>query len=196
MIGQPDATGNGTQPEKITFSAFAALVGVNKSTVTRAVQKGRLNGAALTDDGRLFREAALAQWKENRDARTVATIKAPKAGEAEPAPSFTGELTQERIALARIQREEREIALKRLKGELLSAREVAADWTELARGVKQEILRAEMWADDLGAELGVEPKEARKVLRVKVQALLASIAKRFEALAAQYAAGDGGRAAA
>lgn len=49
-----------------TRAEFARRLGVNKSTVTRAAQAGRL---VLTEDGRVLVAASLARWQESRAGR-------------------------------------------------------------------------------------------------------------------------------
>jgi hypothetical protein len=53
-------------PEAEHLAAFARRLGVNRSTVTRAAQSGRL---VLADDGRVLVQASLARWHATRGGR-------------------------------------------------------------------------------------------------------------------------------
>lgn len=64
---QPGARNTATGvPETEHLAAFARRLGVNRSTVTRAAQAGRL---AMTSDGRVLVAASLARWLATRGAR-------------------------------------------------------------------------------------------------------------------------------
>ena len=75
--------------ETETRAQFARRLGVNRSTVTRAVQDGRL---VLTDTGRILVEPSLCRWHETKGGRTdVEARHAQYRGEGAPVAAMDGE---------------------------------------------------------------------------------------------------------
>ena len=90
---QPGAQNTAAAPTAEHLAAFARRLGVNRSTVTRAAQAGRL---VLTADGRVHIAASLARWHATTGTRAdVAARHAAERGAALPAAATALQSAQE-----------------------------------------------------------------------------------------------------
>lgn len=160
---------NGTA-EAVSRAEFARLVGVSRAAITQAVDKGRLSGPAVRDDGKLVLAEAERQWKSRKDPR----------GELQDAAEETGDPSY-RAAKARqaeLQNQMLELELGRKQDRYRDIGEIARATTTLWRRVRDRIEAQVVagWAEDLAALTGADEGAVRALLKERTRSLLADVA--------------------
>lgn len=192
----------------LSQSEFAALVGVSRSAVCQAMD--RFHPDTLTPQGFIKYPRGLREWHENRDPRGGGAAKAAVAlapvvsydtPEEEalappPAPGAVspdhlqatpGTLAYERIQTLQIKRKALEIEMAEREGRVVAVDKIEAAAFEMGRAMRNMLKGVPALADEMA--LG-DAEKIRALLREKMQAIMAEMAKQFGALAQRAATAE------
>jgi hypothetical protein len=160
----------------LSKTAFAARHGVGVPAVSNWIKRGRITGAALTEDGRINVAEAERQLGTTLDAVRSAGKIAASAAAAEPDLGTTS--VRDQIL---------EVDLESKRRKLNAERGVYCRTDHLARGsnrgFEQFLSAADIWIGDLAAELGLSAEGA-----AQAQALWRRFREREAAAARNFAA--------
>lgn len=139
------------EPQKLSVGEFAKLVGVNSSTVSRAIIAGRMPlSVTILPNGNKLIDARIGVEEFNQNKKRGAVNFSQKEGRRKADPSESSEserkLKHYKAELARIELEE-------AQGKLINAEKVGRQAFKVARAVRDAMLNI---PDRVSAELAAE----------------------------------------
>lgn len=180
---------------EVSVSELAAIKRVSAQAISKKLQRYVRAGLITTRRKGKSVLIPLARWDEVADevtdpARITGrdTMRAAQARPDAPAPT-TGdgdpEYQRERARRERFSADKAEIEMRKLRGELVEAREVEAAMTRCAEAIVRALEQMPSWADDLaGAMTRGGETEMRKLLKAKGRGLRETLARSMSMIAA------------